>query len=303
LFRSAEDVAGVAAVEDDFGHLAFLRGRYAHALERHGSALALRRRLGDQRSLALSLHHLGMVHQASGNHAEALQHFSDALAARRTVGDLLGVVQSLESLAAAWRDRGDAPRSLDCLAEALQLAQEIGDRLAQAAILARMGETFAGVGRVEDAAQRLAQAVEIAQASGDRLLQSETARLLAEVHLRLGDFASARVEAERALALAGDVDSPPYIGVAHRVLGAVLAKAGKSDEDKALAELHLTKSIEILCDVGNELELGRSYQSYADILSARGDADGAATFNERATEISERLAPTASAAARSSSLE
>ncbi|MCU1283179.1 MAG: hypothetical protein JWM53_6725, partial [bacterium] len=64
-----------------------------------------------------------------------------------------------------------------------------------------------------------------------------------------------------------------------------------SDEDKQQADVHLQKSIEILGDVGHELELGRSYQSYADILHDRGDADGAATFNERATEITERLGP------------
>ena len=81
--------------------------------------------------------------------------------------------------------------------------------------------------------------------------------------------------------------------MAHRVLGTILAKGGITDEDKQNADQHLQKSIEILGEVGHELELGRSYQSYADLLHARGDADGAATFNERATEITERLGPKA----------
>jgi len=201
------------------------------------------------------------------------------------------LVQSLQAVAGAWRDRGDVKRSYEVLAEAHGLAQEIGDRLEQANILTRMGEALARLGRDPEASDHLAQASELAQAFGDRLLQSEAARLLAEVYAQMGDLKAARSEARRALELAEKVGSPPSAGMAHRVLGSILAKGGITDEDKALAEQHLQKSIEILGDVGHELELGRSYQSYADILSERGDADGAATFSERATEITERLGP------------
>ena len=295
LFRGAGDVRGVAGVEDDLGRVAFLRGAYPQALERHGHALELRRALGDQRSIALSLHNLAMVHQASGAHAEAMMRFSEALAIRREIGDRPGVVQSLQAVAGAWRDRGDVQRGYEVLAEALGLAQEIGDRLEQATILTRMGEALARLGRDPDASEHLAQASELAQTFGDRLLQSEAARLLAEVYLQMGDLKAARTEARRALELAEKVGSRPYAGMAHRVLGTVLARGGITDEDKAAAEEHLQQSIEILGEVGHELELGRSYQSYADILHARGDADGAATFAERATEITERLGPKAPA--------
>jgi tetratricopeptide (TPR) repeat protein len=191
----------------------------------------------------------------------------------------------------AWRDRGDIRRSHEVLAEALQLAREIGDRLEQAHILTRMGEALSRLGRDAEASEHLAQASKLAQSFGDRLLQSESACLLAEVYLQLGDLKAARTEARRALDLADKVGSPAAAGTAHRVLGAVLGKAGYSDEDRRAADEHMQKSIAILGEVGNELELGRTYQSYADLLSARGDADGAATFGERASEIIDRLGP------------
>jgi tetratricopeptide (TPR) repeat protein len=293
LFRAAGDARGVAGVEDDLGRVAFLRGAFPQALERHGRALDLRRALGDKRSLALSLHNLAMVHQASGAHAEAMMRFSEALAIRREIGDRPGVVQSLQAVASAWRDRSDVKRSLEVLGEALGLAQEIGDRLEQASILVRMGEALTRLSRDPEASEHLQQASELAQLFGDRLLQSEAARLLAEVHLQLGDMKAARQEAKKALELADKVGSRPSAGMAHRVLGTVLAKGGITDEDKRQADHHLQKSIEILGDVGHELELGRSYQSYADILTDRGDNDGAATFSERATEITSRLGPRA----------
>lgn len=291
LFRQAGDTRGVAGVEDDLGRVAFLRGAYPQALERHGRALDLRRALGEKRSLALSLHNLAMVHQASGAHAEAMMRFSEALAIRREIGDRPGVVQSLQAVASAWRDRGDVKRSYDVLGEALGLAQEIGDRIEQGSILTRMGEALTRLGRDPEASDHLAQASELAQTFGDRALQSEAARLLAEVYMQMGDLRAARTEARRALELAEKVGSRTYAGMAHRVLGTILAKGGITDEDKQQADEHLQKSIEILGEVGHELELGRSYQSYADILSDRGDTDGATTFTERATEITERLAP------------
>jgi tetratricopeptide (TPR) repeat protein len=291
LFRQAGDARGVAGVEDDLGRVSFLRGAYPQALERHGRALDLRRAIGEKRSLALSLHNLAMVHQASGSHAEAMMRFSEALAIRREIGDRPGVVQSLQAVASAWRDRGDVKRSFEVLSEALGLAQEIGDRLEQGSILTRMGEALARLGRDPEASDHLAQASELAQTFGDRALQSEAARLLAEVYAQMGDLKAARTEARRALELAEKVGSRTYAGMAHRVLGTILAKGGITDEDKQQADVHLQKSIEILGDVGHELELGRSYQSYADLLHERGDADGAATFNERATEITERLGP------------
>ncbi|HEX8951364.1 MAG TPA: tetratricopeptide repeat protein, partial [Polyangia bacterium] len=289
LFRQAGDARGVAGVEDDLGRVAFLRGAYPQALERHGRALDLRRALGEKRSLALSLHNLAMVHQASGSHAEAMMRFSEALAIRREIGDRPGVVQSLQAVASAWRDRGDVKRSFEVLSEALGLAQEIGDRLEQGSILTRMGEALARLGRDPEASDHLAQASELAQTFGDRALQSEAARLLAEVYAQMGDLRAARTEARRALELAEKVGSRTYAGMAHRVLGTILARGGITDEDKQQADEHLQKSIEILGEVGHELELGRSYQSYADLLHERGDSDGAATFNERATEITERL--------------
>ncbi len=291
LFRTAGDSRGVAAVEDDLGRVAFLRGDFGAALDRHGRALDLRRALGNKRSLALSLHNLALVHQASGAPGEAVVRFSEALALRREIGDRQGVVQSLIAVAAAWRDRGDADRALEVLKEALQLAREIGDRLEQATILTRMGELLIRVARDDEASEHLAQASELAQTFGDKLLQSEAARLLAEVYLQLGDLRAARNEARRALDLAEKVGSRPSQAQAHRVLGAVTAKGGITDEDKSEADRHFTRAIEILNEVGAELELGQTFESYSHVLVERGDFDAAATFNERAGEITERLNP------------
>ncbi len=126
-------------------------------------------------------------------------------------------------------------------------------------------------------------------AFGDRLLQSEAARLMSEVYIEVGDLRAARDQARRALDLAEKVGSRPSRAVAHRALGTVLARGGISDEDKAEADRHFSLAIEILGEVGAELELGYTYRSYARALQDRGDLDGAATFADRAEELTTTL--------------
>jgi tetratricopeptide (TPR) repeat protein len=291
LFRAAGDSRGVGAAEDDLGRLAFLRGDFPAALERHGRALDLRRALGDPRSIALSLHNLAEVHQAAGAPGEAVVRFSEALSLRREIGDRPGVVQSLLAMAVAWRDREDYARALEVLGEALGLAREIDDRLEQAHILARMGEIEVKLARDSEARGHLAEAAMLAQGFGDRLLQAEAARLLAEVWLQLGDLRAARDEARRSLELAEKLGSRPAEALAHRVLGTITATGGITDDDRAQADRHFQASIAILSEVGHEIELGATFQSYAHTLTLRGDLDGAQTFAERADEIAQRLGP------------
>jgi hypothetical protein len=89
--------------------------------------------------------------------------------------------------------------------------------------------------------------------------------------------------------------------MAHRVLGAIYAQGGITDEDKAQADQHFEKAIQILGEVGAELELGYTFDSYSRVLADRGDQDGAQTFAERADEITQRLGPRPSPIMRSDS--
>jgi tetratricopeptide (TPR) repeat protein len=154
-----------------------------------------------------------------------------------------------------------------------------------------LGELLVGLLKDAQAAKELQKATELARSFGDKLLESETARLLAEVCLQLDDLRGARAEATRALELAEKIGSPPNSALAHRVLGMVLARAAISESDQKEADHHFTHAIRILSEVGNEVELGNTFDEYARALSARGDLDGAKTFAERASEIATRLRP------------
>ncbi|HEY8091850.1 MAG TPA: AAA family ATPase [Polyangiaceae bacterium] len=63
LFGQAQDERGIASTLDDIGKLHWLKGDYPLALEYTLRSLAMRRKMGDRRSIALSLNNLGLVHQ------------------------------------------------------------------------------------------------------------------------------------------------------------------------------------------------------------------------------------------------
>ncbi|MEO6952723.1 MAG: tetratricopeptide repeat protein [Polyangia bacterium] len=286
LFRAAQDIRGVAGVEDDLGRVAFLRGAYAEAIELHARSLDLRRALGDKRSIALSLHNLALAHQASGGHGQAMVRFQEALALRREVHDQTGTVHSFLAVATAWRDRDEPRRAVEVLEEARILVEQTGERLDEAAILTRLGEALAQLAMRKEALEHLERAVELSITFGDRLLESEALRLRAEILLELGNETDAAESAKRSLELAEKLGSRSAVALAHRALGAVASRRPGGD---AASDAHFKIALDTLLVLGAELELARTYHWYARVLERRGDREAAERFAANAGEITARF--------------
>ena len=157
----------------------------------------------------------------------------------------------------------------------------------------RMGEALSRLGRDAEAS-RSPGAGERAGADRSAIARCSRRRrgCCAEVYVQLGDLAR-RAHRGAARARAGREGR-----LAHRTPAWPIACSARSSP-RAASPTRTSSRPTSTCRSrsrssarsAHELELGRTYQSYADVLHARGDADGAATFNERATEITERLGP------------
>ena len=191
------------------GQVHWLRGAYGQALDFHRQALAIRRALGDRRSIALSLANIGRVHHDSGNFKAAIAQFREALDLRRDIGDLSGVVQSLCDLGRRPR-RGRQPTSSrsSCSARRRTIAEEIGDKLAlDRRAVARWASVKAAMGRGSEAVARpAARRSRWPPSLGDRVaLAVECCRRLAEVQLGWATPARPRRDARAALAISEEV--------------------------------------------------------------------------------------------------
>jgi tetratricopeptide (TPR) repeat protein len=194
------------------------------------------------------------------------------------------------------QDQRDDSRALALFDEAHEIAKETGDRNRIALILTNLGETHNRLGAVQTAISYLKRAEELADELGDKLGLAEALRGLGKAYLAQKDFAKARDCTSRAVDFFREVQSKVQVGVALRSLGEVTAAAGGGGASLMQSRGHLLQSIAIFEEIGNEIELGRSYRAYARLLQASpefatdpGVAREVADFIRRADDILAKL--------------
>jgi tetratricopeptide (TPR) repeat protein len=296
LFGQGQDEPGIAGALDDIGRLHWLKGDPPLALEYMLRSLAMRRKLGDRRSIALSLNNLGLVHQDAGNSRAAREAFEEALGIRRNLGDLVGVGLTLNRLGMLARDVRDDPKALALFQEAYEVAKETGDRNRVALLLTNLGETHGRLGDLGKATALLEQARDLADELGDKLVLAQAVRGLGKAYLAKGDAPKARACALHAVELLSETESKVELAVALRSLAEATTAAMPGTLGLREASDYLRRSISILEEVRNEVELARSCRAYADLLRQAPEhasnpaiATEARLLSLRAEEIFARL--------------
>lgn len=270
LFVAAGDQRGVAASHDDIGKLLWVRGDYDRALTELRTALEMRRALGDRRSIALSLNNIGLVwmdHGRPGNAKEALE---AALLIRREINDPVGVAESLTTLGSLSIDQNQHEQALACFQEAHEVLVDIGERKRIAECMTHIGETQQRLGRTEEAISILSDAAKMCEEIGDKLQLAEAKRGLAKSYLLAGDLASARRQVRAAVDLFAEVRSKSHLAIALRTLGEVTGAGawGKKHEGRAVE--YFMRSIAIAKEIGNDVEVARSYLAFSNYVTNSG---------------------------------
>lgn len=289
LFKAVDDKRGIAGTLDDIGQVHWLRGAYGQALSFHRQSLAIRRGIGDLRSIALSLANIGRVHHETGSFKAASRQFREALKIREEIDDQSGVIQSLCDIGRVESADGHHPEAQAKYSDAKKIALKIGDKLALSSIFAGLGECQAAQGNYSDAIASLLEGKSIAHTLGNRPASSDCYRRLAEIHLSGGDLGQASECAKRALAIALEIGARLHIGRAHRVTADVVFAQGRTEEEVKVADEHFRKAVEILAGMKSELELARTYRSYAVLREHAGSTEEAGKLRRRSDEIFGRL--------------
>jgi tetratricopeptide (TPR) repeat protein len=296
LFEAAGDVRGVASSLDDVGKVHWMRGNYEAAERFMRQALDVRGALGDPRSIALSQNNLGLVYQDSGRFTEAQQAFQEALSIREEIGDKPGIAQTLNNLGTIHQDNGEHERAVELYREALDVASAVGDRMRQAVVLTNLGESEYRLERPAEAIGVLKQAEDISSTLGDTILEGEILRGLAKAHMLVHDIKLAREYIARSVELFEESRGKPFLGVALRTQAEILAAAGWGGDDHRLAKESFERSLRIFEELGNDVELANTCDSYAGFLESDPEtksdpvrAHEAMTLRGRADEIRERL--------------
>jgi tetratricopeptide (TPR) repeat protein len=258
LFAMDSDERGIAASNDDIGKLLWIQGQYDEALKAMQIALDMRRQFNDERSIALSLNNMGLVWMDHGDMQRAREAFEAALQLRRK-----NIAEALTNLGCLEQDRNNWDGALQLFEEAYAWADQVGERNRVAVLLTHIGTTHYHRGDTARAIQVLQQAEELCDELGNRLHLAEAWRGLAKAFLLQGELQRARENVKRAVDLFGQVRSIPHLAIGLRTLAEVTAAGawGPGHEDKVLD--YFTRSINLCKELGNELEVARSYRAFS----------------------------------------
>jgi predicted ATPase/DNA-binding SARP family transcriptional activator len=151
------------------GNIAARRGEFASATRLFQESLALRRRIGDRRGIAIALNNLGLVAREQGDYSAARACHDESLTLKRDLGDLRGVAIALNNLGIVSRDLGDEATAQACHEESLARFRDLGDSWGIALALNNLGRLARGRADYPLARELHLESLSLRRDLGDRL--------------------------------------------------------------------------------------------------------------------------------------
>jgi tetratricopeptide (TPR) repeat protein len=154
-------------------------------------------------------------------------------------------------------------------------------------VLTNIGDAELRLGNPDEAVRVLKQAEELCDEAGDKLHLAEAKRGLAKAYLERGDLKAARDCIKRSVDLFGQVRSKPHLAVALRTLGEVTGAGAWGDGHEVKAVDYFMRSIAICKEIGNELEVAKSYRAFSGYVSGSAHYQSIPEIQREAQKLSE----------------
>ncbi len=246
--------------------LAFSQSDYerGEAMAREG--LALFRKLGDMRGIALALDRLGMAAWRRGNFAAARSLMEEDLSLFRELGDKERVAWSLFTLGLLDSKQGDYARAQTLFEESLSMHRALGNKRGMAASLNQLaGGMLVTQGNQELARCLLEEALSLNKEIGDKEGIAVSSSLLAELALGQNDLATSRSLSEESLVLYREMEYPK--GAAESL--SLLARIATARGDYGSARALCNECLAIAKELGDRELLASGLERLAEVIAAQ----------------------------------
>lgn len=257
--RRWKDDQGLGVVLDAISVNQMRAGHLKLASQLSEEAAAAAQRAGDKYQQAIISNNRCVILRTSGDMKAAAACFGDALVAYQLAGIVEQQSSVLMNLAAAHTKLGDGHAALKALEKAIELrdvAAGDDEKLAHMRALAHLSQTQASLGRYQSALASGHDALEYAQRIGNPEWEVQAARMLAQVHLNLG-------QKDRAKALLESItaDAARYGSVTGRVR--VQLELALLEDDLEAKAAQLSGVLQSAAVAGDELTMARAQFHWA----------------------------------------
>jgi predicted ATPase len=282
--EQAGDLVGAATQHNNLGYVAYLQGDVREAIESYKRSLRVCHQIGYRYMMAMASNNLGMAYQVSGDYRQAIAYYAKSLQIRQEMGDLSGIASTYDNMGIASHQRGDFEKALEYHHLSLEIKRDQEDTFQIANSLINIAAVCRDQGHYQEAVDFAKDAMQSFQEIGGRQYLAETYTVLAEALLMSGETKRAHDCATLALGTAEEIGSQRDQGSAARVLGEVEAILGIS-----AAQDRLRRSVELLEQVGDRFELGKSLRSLGCCLKLGGLAAEGDSYLARALQAFQDL--------------
>jgi tetratricopeptide (TPR) repeat protein/predicted Ser/Thr protein kinase len=216
-----------ATILQAIGVAYWLLNKPDEALRNYQESLAIKRRIGDKRGMAVSLNNIAQLQELSGDSGQALKSYQEALQLRREIGDKKGVGDTLIDLGDFYHDRGQHDHALSLFKESLQIQRELGNESKQGLCLNNIGSSYSFKGQYDDAATYFQQALQLREKLKDAGGIALTVHNLAETNTYMGQYNQALSYYFRALELYRGADDKRGAAIESASMGTLFAYQGR----------------------------------------------------------------------------
>jgi tetratricopeptide (TPR) repeat protein len=206
--RAIGNRRGEAAALGNLGAAWAQLGNSQLAITLYEQCLDLARMTGNRKAEVNALGSLGTAWIDLGDIEKAIAFDEQYLARSRAVGDRRGEGSALGNLGIAWTIRGDAQKAIVHHEQHLAITRELGDQLGEISALGNLGNAWADLGDTSKAAACYERCLAIARELGDRLSEANSCYNLALVQHQVGLVDEANRNAEQALKIYLEIESP-----------------------------------------------------------------------------------------------
>ncbi|MGV9598274.1 BTAD domain-containing putative transcriptional regulator [Streptosporangium sandarakinum] len=240
-----------------------------HMLEIGRQSLDVGQRLDDAAIQAVAHRFIGFALHLTARPEEAIVHVEEQLAFSRKLGDLRDEQRALGSLATIYRDLGRDEKTIHYSEEQRKVARKIGHKPGEYFALTQIGWARRLQRRFDQAISTLDTALQqIHGCGGDLYQEAAVHEIFGEVHLDLGDPASAKASYENALRCARAAKA--YVAEPYMLVG--LARSSRLLGEFDQAADYLARSTATARATGADKDLSKQLaEEEAALREARGE--------------------------------
>lgn len=260
------------------------KSRYKETIYLSAASAKFYEELGDKSSAANSYSTLCVAYQRVGNLEKAIYYGRKCYDIDIQSGDKENMSNSLNNLATLCLYDHKVKEAEQYILKALKIEQTLKHGKTWAIRLGTASEIYTALGQYEKAIKFASQAYEMDEREGREANSAKRLSQLAYAYYSNGDTSKARLYYQKAIPILEKFDIKTSLTICYNQLGMLEMNSGNIAQSKE----YLSKAIKYASETGNDVQLGKAYESISQLLEKTSPAE-AYDYLKKAFAIQQRI--------------